>query len=70
MTTHIAILKNGGVPTKPMISQVLLILDYLTHSQITDKTQTFHPMVTYANYLICIFININENINNEGREKS
>ena len=28
METHDVILKNGGVPTKPVISQLLLILDY------------------------------------------
>ena len=30
--------------------------------QIEAKINPFHLMVTFANYLICIFMNINENI--------
>ena len=29
------------------------------------KTKDFHPMFRYANYQICIFMNINENIGNK-----
>ena len=27
----------------------------------------FHPVVQYENFLICIFMNINENLKNEGK---
>ena len=27
----------------------------------------FHPVVLYENYLICIFMNINENLKNKGK---
>ena len=27
----------------------------------------FHPVVLYENYLICIFMNINEILKNEGK---
>ena len=61
MATHYNY-KNGGVPTKLLISQLLLILDCLTSYHIKAKTYTFSLCVAYANYLFCIFINIYENI--------
>ena len=65
MATRYMILKTGGRPTKSLVSRVLLLLEHKTWYQIKAKTQTFHPMVRYVNYLICIFMNINENLKNE-----
>ena len=62
MATGNAILKKEGLPTKSIISQPLLILDNKTWYQIKAKTQTFHTMVRYTNYLICILMHINENL--------
>ena len=56
------ILKTGGRPTKYIVSRVLLFLEHKTWYQIKAKTQDFFPMVRYVNYLICIFMNINENL--------
>ena len=61
MATHYRFM-NGGVPEKLLISQLLLILDCLTPYHIKAETHTFYLFVAYANYLICIFINIYENI--------
>ena len=63
--THIVNLKNRGRPTKSIISQQLLILDNKTGYQIKAYTLVFHPLIEYTNYLICIFMNINENLTNE-----
>ena len=60
MATHNAIFKNGGVTTKSFISQLLLSLDYKTY--IKPWRGPFYHMVRYTNYLICIFMNINENV--------
>ena len=59
MATHNRF-KNGGVPTKLFISQLLLNLDYLMWYHIKAKTYTFYLFVTYANYndLVCTFIDI------------
>ena len=62
MAANNAILKNGGVTTKSFISQSLLSLDYKTWYQIQAMAYTFYHMVRYTNYLICIFMNINENV--------
>ena len=62
MATRRMILKTGGSPTKPIVFSVLLFLDYKTWYQIEAKTKTLLPMVRYVNYIICIFMNINENL--------
>ena len=69
MANRNAILKNGGLPTKSIISQLLLTIDYLTWYQIElyQKTHAFPPMIRDTNYLICIFMNINENLKNKGK---
>ena len=59
MATHNAI-KNWDVRTKPIISQLLHILP----TKLNTKVKLRLPGI-YANYLpciICIFMNINENI--------
>ena len=65
MAKRYMILKTGGRPTKLIVSSVLLFLEHKTWYQIKDKTKTLLPMVRYINYLICIFMNINENLKNE-----
>ena len=65
MATCYMIPKSWGRPTKSIVSSVLLFLEHKTWYQIKAKTKTFLPMVRYVNYLICIFININENLKNE-----
>ena len=45
--------------------QLLSILDYQTCSQIKVETLHFNPIVGYTNYLIYIFMNIDENIRNK-----
>ena len=63
MATHYETLK--GVRTKILKSQLQLILEYLTWYHINSSAYQFYLMVGYANYLICIFININENFRTE-----
>ena len=61
MATHIAILTDvGDVHTN---SKLILIIYY----HIEGKTCAFHLIAGAANYLICIFMNINENLNNKGK---
>ena len=67
MATCNVILENGGVASNPIISQQLLTLDYNTCIQIEVKTKAFYSKVKYAKYLICIFMNINENHKSEGK---
>ena len=46
-------------------------LDVLYHQLYTSVIrfdQSFHPVVLYENYLICIFMNINENLKNGDRK--
>ena len=62
MVTRNAILKNGGAPTKSITSKLLLIVGYQTWYQIKAKTKALYPMVKYTNYLICVFMNIYENL--------
>ena len=60
--------KNGeisrGVPRKFLIFQFVIALENKTWYQTDAKIQTFYLLIRYANYLIIIFININENIRN------
>ena len=67
MATHNGILMNGNVPTKSIISQLFLSVDYSTWYQIQAYTYDFHRMVRYENYRICIFMNINETVRNVGK---
>ena len=45
-----------------LISPLMLILDHLTFSFHGAYIKSLHLMVSYAHYLICIFINLNSNI--------
>ena len=51
---------KGGVPTTLPMCQLRPILDCQTWYQIKAQTKSFYLIVQYANYLICIFMNINE----------
>ena len=55
-------LEDGGVPTNSIISLLLLTIADLNWYQIKAKSQAFSPVVRYLNYLICIFIHINESL--------
>ena len=55
-------IQHRGIPTKLIISQLLVIIDYLTWYQIKAEATGFYSKVKYANNLIfkiCIFMNIN-----------
>ena len=65
MATRYMILKTGGISTKSIVSRVLLFLEQKPWYQIEDKIQTFLPMVIYIYYLICLFMNIYEDLKNE-----
>ena len=52
----------GGRPTNSIISRVLLILEHKNWCQIKAYTHVFLPVVRFVNHLICIFMNINENL--------
>ena len=65
MATHNALLKNGDVSSKVLISQQLLILCFKTWYQLNVKTYDFCPIFRFVNDQICIFIDINENIRNK-----
>ena len=47
--------------------QLLIFLDFQTCYQIKVETLHANPVVLYTNYLICIFMNINENIRNKSK---
>ena len=55
---------DWSVPIKILISQQHHFLEYVSLYQIKLKTQFFSQMDRYANDLICIYMNINENIIN------
>ena len=65
MATRYMILKTGGISTKSIVSRVLLFLEHTPWYQIEAKTHNFLPMVRYIYYLICIFMNFNEDLKNE-----
>ena len=56
--------KLRGLHTKLLISQLLIALVYRIWYLTVAKTQSVYPVVQYANNLIQIFMNINENIGN------
>ena len=64
MATHFATLKIWSVPTKILISQQQLIIEYLTWYKINSWTKQFDLVVGNAN-LISIFMTITENLRNE-----
>ena len=56
---------GGGVgPTNAIVSRVLLILEHYNWCQIKAETDVFYPVVIFANHLVCIFMNSNENLKN------
>ena len=61
--------KNGekkvGIDLKFLIFQFVIALENQTWHQTDAKIQTFYLLMRYANYLVIIFMNINENIRNE-----
>ena len=60
MATH-SEFEKGGLPTKLLISQLLLILDYLTLYKLKLRHR---PIIPLLHMQISIFINIYENIKN------
>ena len=54
----------GGRPTNAIISGVLLILEHYNWCQIKAEKDVFNPVVIFANHLVCIFMNSNENLKN------
>ena len=57
--------KSRGVPRKFLIFQLVIALESRTWYQTEAKIPTFNLLIKYANYLIVIFMNINENIRNQ-----
>ena len=57
--------KSRGVPRKFLIFQLVIASESQTWYQTEAKIPTFYLLIRYANYLIVIFMNINENIRNE-----
>ena len=62
MATRNMILKNVGRPTKSIVTRVLLIIEHKTWYQIKAESQAILPVAQYVNHLICISMNINENL--------
>ena len=67
MATSNAILKNGDIPTKSNISQLLLIIALQIVTKLKRRHMHFILWSETLNYLICIFMNINEYLKNEGK---
>ena len=57
--------KSRGLPRKLLIFQLVIALENQTWYQTDAKIQTFYLLIIYVNYLIIIFMNINENNRNE-----
>ena len=57
--------KIGVYLEKIPIFQLLIALENQAWYNTDSKMQTFYLLIRYANYLIIIFMNINENIWNE-----
>ena len=57
--------KCRGVPRKFLIFQLVIALENQTWYQTDAIIQTFYLLIRYANNLIIIFMNINENAKNE-----
>ena len=54
-----------GVPRKFLYFQLPIAIEHHTWYQINAKVEPICIMIRYANYLIIISMNINENIRNE-----
>ena len=54
-----------GMPRKVLYFQLPIAIEYQTCYQINAKVDSIYIMIRCANYLIIIFMNINENIRNE-----
>ena len=54
-----------GVPRKLSYFQLPIAIEYQTLYEINAKVEPIYIMIRYANYLIILFMNINENIRNE-----
>ena len=65
MATLYMILKNGGRPTKSIVSRVLSYTRAINGTKLKLRHRPFFPVVRYVNHLICIFMNINVNMKNE-----
>ena len=57
-------IKGGGLHTKLIISQVSIALWFKIWYLTVAKTESVYLVVQYANNLIQIFMNINEDIGN------
>ena len=57
------------VPTKSLECQLLINLENETWYPSNARTQHLNPIVSYDNYLICIFIIINENFTISNQRK-
>ena len=53
------------MPRKVLYFQLPIAIEYQTCYQINAKVDSIYIMIRCANYLIIIFMNINENIRNE-----
>ena len=58
------------MPRKFLNFQLPIAIKYQTWYQINAKVEPIYIMIRYANYLIIIFMNINENIRNERKSKN
>ena len=56
--------KVGDASKIFLIFQLVTVLESQTWYQPNTKIPNFYPLIRYANYLIIIFIYINENIRN------
>ena len=57
--------KSRGVHRKCLIFQLVIALESQTWYQTDAKIPIFYLLIRYANHLIIIFMNINENIRND-----
>ena len=56
---------RGSIPTKFSILHLFIKLEYQRWYPIRANIQPFYLLISQGNYLITIFMNINENIRNE-----
>ena len=56
------ILKDGGIATTLVVSHQLFNLGNKTGYQVKAWTLALYPLIKQTDYLICIFMNINENL--------
>ena len=64
-------LRNKGTIIKNIINKLSLVIKppfwNAFKSSLIQFNKVFHLMVLYENYLICIFMNINEYLKKEGK---